>query len=177
QKCVRNSDTVARLGGDEFVILQVGAVQPEGAQTLSTRIMDAFCEEMDLASDPMAVGASIGIAVYPEDGETAEALHNAADIALYRAKSSGRGLATFFDSQMDQEVREKRLLESDLRHAISEGQLHIVYQPLVETADNKIAGYEALLRWDHPLRGEVLPEVFVPVAEETGSILSIGEWV
>lgn len=177
RRCARAGDTVARLGGDEFVILQMGSEQPLGAKTLADRILEAFREEMNPALDPTAVGVSLGVSVWPEDGRDAEALRHAADIALYRAKTSGRGQAAFFDAQMDQEVRLRRQLETDLRHAIARGQMHLDYQPLVRTADGDLSGFEALLRWRHPERGDVPPDVFIPLAEDTGAILSLGDWV
>ena len=177
KQCVRASDTVARIGGDEFIILQVGASQPDGAHALAHRILESFRREMNPAQDPTAVGVSIGVAVYPQDGGDAASLHNAADIALYRAKTTGRGTVAFFDAEMDVEVRRRRQLESELRHAITRGELHLVYQPLIDTADGQPSGYEALLRWRHPERGNVPPDVFIPIAEETGAILAIGEWV
>lgn len=177
RRCVRGADTVARIGGDEFVILQIGAAQPDGARSLAERILETFRFEMNAAMDPTAVGVSIGVALYPDDGVEAAALRHAADIALYRAKMGGRGVAAFFDTQMDLEARARRELESDLRHAIARHQLRLVYQPLVDTVDGRQTGYEALLRWDHPTRGEVPPDIFIPIAEETGAIITIGEWV
>jgi diguanylate cyclase (GGDEF)-like protein/PAS domain S-box-containing protein len=174
---VRATDTVARIGGDEFVVVQVGVAQPAGAEALTQRILDAFAEQMDMALDPMAVGVSIGVALSPDDGSDAVSLRQAADIALYRAKAVGRGVACFHDAGMDHDVLERRRLESDLRHAIRQGELSVVYQPLVETGDGGRSGYEALCRWTHAERGPISPELFIPLAEDTGSILSIGEWV
>jgi diguanylate cyclase (GGDEF)-like protein len=174
---VRATDTVARIGGDEFLVLQVGAAQPEGAHVLAQRILAEFAREMDTTRDPTAVGASIGVAIYPNDADTAEGLRYSADIALYRAKAAGRGTACFFDRDMDSAVKERRALEQDLRTAISYGQMHVAYQPLVHTESAEISGYEALLRWTHPERGEVPPDVFVPVAEESGAIVALGEWI
>ncbi|WP_260929537.1 EAL domain-containing protein [Novosphingobium sp. 9] len=177
RRAVRKTDTVARIGGDEFVILQTLSDQPEGARALSARILEMFRSEMDPAHDPMAVGVSIGVAMSPHDGKDAAALRHAADIALYRAKTSGKGTAAFFDKEMDIAARARRQLESDLRSALAEGQLYLAYQPLVTTREGLPTGYEALIRWDHPERGSVEPEVFVPMAEETGAIITIGEWV
>jgi diguanylate cyclase (GGDEF)-like protein len=174
---VRASDTVARIGGDEFVILQIGGAQPEGSRALADRIISDFAEKMDRNSDPTAVGLSIGVAVFPDDARDAEGLRHAADIALYRAKQSGRGQACFHDSALDVEVRQRRKLEHDLRHAVLRRQLRVVYQPLVVTSGGRVYGYEALVRWTHPEQGAIPPDVFIPIAEESGSILAIGEWV
>ncbi|AUX77223.1 MULTISPECIES: bifunctional diguanylate cyclase/phosphodiesterase [Sinorhizobium] len=171
------ADSIARLGGDEFAILQTGAAQPEAARQLSDRILRLFAEEMDTHRDPMAVGVSMGVAIYPGDGDTAERLCNNADTALYRAKQTGKGIACFFDAEMDEAVRSRRQMESDLRHAILRHQLFLEYQPLVDVRDDRVVGYEALLRWRHPERGLVGPNVFIPIAEESGSIIQIGEWV
>ncbi len=176
-RSVRSVDTVARIGGDEFVILQLGSAQPDGARQLSERIRGTLLEEMNPAMDPTAVGLSIGVALYPQDGQDGEALRHAADIALYRAKSAGRGVAAFYDPEMDREVRERRALETDLRHAIARSQLYVAYQPLVTAVDGVCSGYEALLRWSHPDRGEVAPDDFIPIAENTGCIIALGEWV
>lgn len=173
----RSTDTVARIGGDEFMILQVGAHQPEGAQALIGRIFENFAREMDTTRDPTAVGVSIGVAVFPDDAMDAENLRHGADIALYRAKQSGRGNASFFDQEMDAAVRERRALEHDLRHAILRGQIGVAFQPLVTTDDGRISGYEALMRWSHPERGEIAPDIFIPIAEDTGSIVQLGEWI
>ncbi|MFD1704676.1 EAL domain-containing protein [Methylopila henanensis] len=175
-RTVRSVDTVARLGGDEFVILQVGAAQPEGAQALAGRIFEAFRTEMNAAMDPTAVGVSIGVALAPDDSAEPEGLLNAADIALYRAKSGGRGVVAFYDLQMDQTVRARRRLEADLRGAIARNELRVVYQPVVD-ADGRPISYEALLRWRSPDHGDVPPDVFIPIAEDTGVIIAIGEWV
>jgi diguanylate cyclase (GGDEF)-like protein len=174
---VRASDTVARIGGDEFVILQIGGAQPDSSQVLAERIMTGFSERMDRNRDPTAVGVSIGVAVFPDDAGDADGLRHAADIALYRAKQSGRGNACFHDCALDAEIRHRRKLEHDLRHAILRRQLHVVYQPLVVTAGAGVYGYEALARWEHPEHGPIPPDIFIPIAEESGSIVSIGEWV
>ncbi|MFT4076922.1 MAG: EAL domain-containing protein [Asticcacaulis sp.] len=177
RSATRAGDTVARIGGDEFVIVQMGGAQPEAARHLCERILATFAEEMDTARDPTAVGVSIGVAVGPQDAHDADGLRHCADIALYRAKQAGRGNARFFDLEMDNEVRARRALEHDLRHAILRSQLSIAYQPLVATATGQISGYEALLRWNHPDLGQILPERFIPIAEESGTIVALGEWV
>ena len=170
-------DLVARIGGDEFIIVQRGVDTLAEAQNLAHWLLAGFQEEMDITRDPMAVGVSIGVALFPADAANAGELRHNADVALYRAKERGRGLACFFDLEMDRLVRERRELEHDLRHAITRGQLSLMFQPLVATAGGKIVGYEALLRWAHPTRGSVPPETFVPIAEDVGAIIPIGEWV
>ncbi|KAA0699097.1 EAL domain-containing protein [Neorhizobium sp. P12A] len=171
------SDTVARLGGDEFAIIQCGKDQPGGARRLSEEILKRFAAEMDVSRDPTAVGVSMGIALYPLDGSTPEQLCANADTALYRAKHDGRGSACFFDSDMDQTIRSRRQLEADLRQAIFRNQFHLSYQPILDARSGNTSGYEALLRWSHPTCGMIEPEVFIPIAEEGGSIIKIGEWV
>ena len=133
--------------------------------------------EMDTARDPTAVGVSIGIAIYPRDGTSAEQLYANSDMALYRAKHAGRGHACFFDAEMDKAVRMRRQLENDLRQAILRRQLFLEYQPIYDVGSDSVSGYEALLRWAHPDRGVIDPETFIPIAEESGSIVAIGEWV
>ncbi len=170
-------DTIARLGGDEFAIIQVGGRQPQAARLVTDRILALFAAEMDTNRDPTAVGVSIGAALYPTDGQTADQLRNNADTALYRAKQSGKGIACFFDREMDEAVRTRRQIENDLRHAVLRRQFFLEYQPMVEVQSDRIIGYEALLRWSHPQRGLIGPDVFIPIAEESGSIIQIGEWV
>lgn len=174
---VTHRDLVSRIGGDEFLIIQRDAHGVNDAQQLTQRILSAFATEMDITRDPMAVGVSIGVALYPEDAQNAEQLRHHADFALYRAKEGGRSTARFFDQDMDRLVRERRNLEHDLRHAVARGQLRLMYQPLVSTGPGDIVGYEALLRWDHPERGSVAPAHFIPIAEDIGAIVPIGEWV
>ncbi len=176
-RCARECDLVARIGGDEFVVVQHHNGSADDARVLAARVLSTFAAEMNPALDPMAVGCSLGVANFPQDGLSAEVLRHNADVALYRAKQEGRGVACFFDDEMDRLARERRQLEHDLRHAITRNQLHLAFQPLVSTAFGAVVGYEALLRWTHPERGEVPPDMFVPIAEETGAIIPIGEWV
>lgn len=173
----KDHDIVARIGGDEFLIIQRGIGDVSDARRLAQSILDAFAHEMDITRDPMAVGVSIGVALFPGDADDADKLRDNADVALYRAKERGRGMACFFDLEMDRLVRERRELEHDLRHAITRGQLSLMFQPLVATAGGAVVGYEALLRWAHPTRGPIPPEIFVPIAEDVGAIIPIGEWV
>ena len=171
---VSPADTVARMGGDEFIILQIGVAQPEGARALGTKILDAFNATMN--GDRTAVGVSIGVAVGPDDGTDPTSLLHAADLALYHAKAAGRGRLSFYATAMDEEVRDRRQFEADLRRAVTQEELYVVYQPLM-SVDGRLLGYEALLRWLHRERGDVFPETFIPIAEETGVIVALGEWV
>src|SRR5690606_34535536 len=150
---------------------------PAAAGNVAELIMDAFRRDNEDAGSGTLISASIGIALYPTDGETPEALVSHADTALYRAKQDGRGIYRFYETAMGAEVRDRRLLEHDLRHAVSRNQLRLVYQPQVDIRSGEVTGFEALVRWDHPERGSVSPGTFVPIAEESGLILQIGEWV
>ncbi|QXT36331.1 EAL domain-containing protein [Sphingomonas sanguinis] len=176
-KVIDEAGVVARVGGDEFLILQRGLEDPECVRRLTETILESFAAEMDLSRDPMAVGVSIGVSLFPQDATDAQTLRQNADVALYRAKTSGRGTASFFDQDMDRTMRKRLALEHDLRHALLRNQMRLVYQPLVSTDSAEIIGHEALLRWEHPERGSVEPLEFVPLAEETGIILQLGEWV
>ncbi|AYD01030.1 EAL domain-containing protein [Neorhizobium sp. NCHU2750] len=176
RRCTGEADTPARIGGDEFVILQPGLDQPTAAYLLADRILDTFRQEMNVNFDPKAVGVSIGVAIFPEDGHTADELRNAADMALYNAKFNGRGTAAFYSADMDADLRQRRLVESELRHAVLRDQLSLVFQPLFDASNGICTGYEALMRWNHPDLGAISPAEFIPVAEETGIIVTLGEW-
>jgi diguanylate cyclase (GGDEF)-like protein len=175
--CVREGDTVARLGGDEFAIIQLRVGQRDHMKLLTSRIIGAFHEPFEVQGHQITVATSMGVAASPTDGTTSETLLRNADIALYLAKTEGRGTVRFFEPEMDTRIQTRRTLELDLRHAIVRNQFELYYQPLVNLVKGKVTGFEALLRWHHPLRGLVSPAEFVPVAEETGLIATIGEWV
>lgn len=176
-RAVRKEDTVARLGGDEFAILQVSLAQPEHASTLSRRIIEAMAEPLDLGSEHVVIGTSIGIAISDGDRRDAEDLLRSADVALYRAKSDGGNRFCFFEPEMEAKLRERQELERDLRDAIAKEGLCLNFQPIFNTGDLLPAGFEALLRWPHPTRGLVSPADFIPIAEECGLIVEIGKWV
>ncbi len=169
-------DTVARLGGDEFAIIQRHATLGENS-LLAQRIVTEISAPFEIDGHQVVIGTSIGIAAAPEDGDDPDVLLKAADMALYRAKNEGRGNYQYFEQEMDARMQERRALGLDLRKALGNGELEVYYQPLVNLKDNRISGFEALLRWHHPERGMVSPDVFIPVAEEIGIIGRIGAWV
>jgi diguanylate cyclase (GGDEF)-like protein len=175
--CVRDVDTVARLGGDEFAIVHVAVRQPEDAEALASRLIAAFHQPFDVADHQIMSGASIGVTVVSGDSISFETLMRDADIALYLAKTEGRGTVRFFEPEMDARIHLRRVLELDLQGALARNEFELYYQPQVDLTSNKVSGFEALLRWNHPARGLVSPLDFIPVAEETGMIGAIGEWV
>ncbi len=177
RECTNDVDTVARIGGDEFIIVQVGQSQPKAADNLAKAIQRAFRRDFNPQTNPLAVGVSIGVALFPDDGDNGHALRHCADIALYRAKSSGRGKTANYSAEMDQEHRERQKIEAELRQAAQRKQLRVAFQPLVTAGEGKVVGYEALLRWQHPELGDVPPSLFIPIAEESGIILDLGDWV
>jgi diguanylate cyclase (GGDEF)-like protein len=174
---VRDSDTIARMGGDEFVIVQGPIRDPAEATSLAQRIIALISEPYDIDGHQAVIGASIGIAVGPGDGLRPDKLLRNADLALYRAKGDGRGQFRFFEPAMDQQMQARRVLEQDLRKALAAGEFVLHYQPVVNLASNEISGFEALIRWNHPEKGMVAPATFIPLAEEIGFIVPIGEWV
>ena len=166
-----------RLGGDEFAIVQAADEQPASSAALAERIISVLAEPFDLEGHQIIIGTSIGIAMAPDDGaEPFELLKNA-DLALYRAKADGRSVFRRFERNMDARVQARRILEVDLRKAMAEEELELVYQPIIRAKTKRIIGFEALLRWNHPTRGRVPPDDFIPLAEEIGLIGAIGEWV
>jgi predicted signal transduction protein with EAL and GGDEF domain len=174
---VRETDTVARIGGDEFAIVQVGLEQPDGAQMLCRRVLETLAAPFDLDGHEVLVTASVGIALIPLDGSIPGRLLQSADIALYRAKEEGRNTFRFFEAGMDARLQARKALERDLRLALARNELELYYQPKVELGRDGLSGVEALVRWHHPERGLVPPGEFIGVAEETGLILALGEWV
>jgi diguanylate cyclase (GGDEF)-like protein len=174
---LRDFDMLARMGADEFAILQNGIDGPAGAADLCERLLAALAEPFDLCEHRTHVGARIGIAVFPGDGSEAEGLLQHAGQALGRAKAEPPGAFRFFEETMDTELRERKALEQDLVQALERSELEIEYQPQFDIASRRMVGVEALLRWQHPKRGRIGPDQFIPLAEDSGMILPIGRWV
>jgi diguanylate cyclase (GGDEF)-like protein len=174
---LREGDFLARLSADEFVVIHPGIAKPEDAGQLAKRLIHAVGEPYLIEGHTVLVSASAGIAIAPGDGDEAERLLKHADLALSRPKAGARGTFSFFEAAMDAKAQERRKLEIDLRAAIEDGNLRPHYQPLVDLASGRITGFEALARWPHPQRGMVPPSEFIPIAEETGLIATIGSIV
>ena len=167
---------VARLGGDEFSLVATDGPQPAMTEGLATRLQAAVADEINIDGHLVRTGLSIGVAVYPTDGLNAETLLANADAALYRAKRDGRGSVRFFEAEMDEQLRERRALQHELGSAIELNQLALHYQPQARIG-GEVIGFEALMRWKHPTRGMVPPSVFIPLAEDSGLIMPMGEWI
>jgi diguanylate cyclase (GGDEF)-like protein/PAS domain S-box-containing protein len=167
---------MSRLGGDEFAILLPNIASIDSVQRFAEGVLETLRVKGD-TPETDSISSSIGIAIYPDDADDRQTLLNHADTALYRAKTEGRNTYRFFEAKMGAEVRERRLIEHDLRHAVARNELRLVYQPQHDIQSNAVNGFEALLRWKHPVRGDISPMVFIPIAEEAGAILGIGEWV
>jgi diguanylate cyclase (GGDEF)-like protein/PAS domain S-box-containing protein len=175
--CVAAGDIVARLGGDEFAVIQRDIADPDQARDLAHRIVQRVSQGFQIGQHHLALGASVGVAMTPRDGDTSERLLKNADMAMYRAKSAGRSTYCLFESGMEEELQTRRTFETDLREALPRQQFELHFQPTFSAASSTIGSVEALLRWRHPQRGMVPPAEFIPIAEETGAIVSLGEWV
>jgi diguanylate cyclase (GGDEF)-like protein/PAS domain S-box-containing protein len=174
---IDNRATIYRPGGDEFVIVVDGIKHKRTVAAISMDVLQAFAEPFDVEGRELFVTASLGASIYPQNAQTADELIAFADSAMYRAKEAGRNTAKFYDGTMHAHVLERMGLEQDLRHALARGELNLLFQPIVDIPTRRIAGAEALLRWQHPLLGELSPATFVPIAEETGVIVDISRWV
>jgi diguanylate cyclase (GGDEF)-like protein len=177
RRLVREGETVARMGGDEFAIVQMQVAQPSDATALAQRVIEEVSEPYEIDGHQVVVGASVGISVSVTDGPSSDLLLRNADLALYRAKSGGRGTLRFFEPEMDAQMQTRRLMESDLRRALVGHEFEVHYQPIVNLQSNEISAFEALIRWQHSERGMVSPAAFIPLAEEIGLIVPLGEWV
>jgi diguanylate cyclase (GGDEF)-like protein/PAS domain S-box-containing protein len=178
RSCLRNTDFIARLGGDEFAIVQTPLEHLMDAAMLAQRLRDEMIRApFELNGHQIVVDISIGIALAPNDGTDADRLLKCADLALHGAKSEGRGTYRYFEPEMDARMKARRALEFDLRNVLMKGELELYYQPIVNLKSDEVSGCEALLRWHHPTRGFISPVEFVPVAEDTGLMIPIGEWV
>jgi diguanylate cyclase (GGDEF)-like protein len=176
ERGVAAAGRVGRLGGDEFQIILPGRIERPKLAQVAAHIIESLSHAYSLEGSRVMIGASIGIAIAPDDGVTSEALIRNADLALYAAKDAGRGRFHFYAPDLHSDAEERRQLEEDLRDALAHGQLQLYYQPVVQTTTEKITGFEALLRWNHPQHGFVSPAKFIPIAEDAGLIAQIGEW-
>jgi len=167
---------LARLGGDEFTLITPNGDHPALAEIFAERLHGAVETDLEINGRNVRVAISIGLAIFPADGADATTLLNNAEAALYRAKADGRGKTRFFETEMDNRVRERRAIQHELSSAIARDELRLHYQPLVKI-DGEVIGFEALVRWHNPQRGMVSPATFIPVAEESGLIMEVGEWV
>jgi len=175
--CVRASDTVSRHGGDEFLVLLSEIQSVDDAARIAEKLMDDVARPYSIAGHELGTSVSIGISVYPENGEHMSDLLRNADAAMYAAKEQGRNRYQFYTQSMNVRARERLSLEGELRTAVERGELRLVYQPQLDLKTRRVVGLEALLRWTNPVRGEVPPAAFIPVAEDSGLIVKIGEWV
>jgi diguanylate cyclase (GGDEF)-like protein len=175
--CVRGTDTVSRQGGDEFVILLSEVRQPEDAAVMAHRMLEVVARVHSIDQRDLHITTSIGVSVYPEDGQDADALIKNADTAMYQAKENGRQNFQFFKPAMYTRAVERHSIEEGLRCALERHEFTLQYQPIIDLASGELTGAEALLRWEHPTRGLLLPAQFIPIAEDCGLIVPIGKWV
>lgn len=175
--CVRETDTVSRLGSDEFVILLANITSPNDAGTIAENVIKAISRRFFISAREIFINTSIGIAIYPDDGETNKELLAHADAAMYHAKAGGRGTYKFFEEDMNQEVVHRVEMETAMRHALDRGEFELYYQPQIDLRSGRIFAIEALIRWQHPTLGKLMPTQFIPLAEDSGLIEPIGEWV
>ncbi|UPK38738.1 EAL domain-containing protein [Bradyrhizobium sp. 186] len=174
---VGQNDTVARLGGDEFAVVQLGRSEEAAAALLAGRLVEVISAPYEIDDHQIVIGVSIGISLSPQDGDNPDELLKNADLALYRAKADGRGTYRFFETGMDARAQARRLLEMDLRAALQRDEFQAYYQPIRDVASGRVVAFEALLRWNHPQRGLIAPLSFIPLAEETGLIVQLGDFV
>jgi diguanylate cyclase (GGDEF)-like protein len=177
RKTLRAGETVARLGGDEFAIMQAGIQDTAQACALGDRLVSALKEPFLIEDRPVFIGASVGITIYPHDAAVLEILHRNADLAMYRAKSSGRDRAHLFDESLNKEVGRRSSLEQAMKEPLFLRQLNLVFQPQVHLGRQQVTGFEALIRWEHPQFGSIAPSEFIPLAERSGAINTIGSWL
>jgi diguanylate cyclase (GGDEF)-like protein len=177
QSCVREGDTVARLGGDEFAIILLRMADPAAIDKFAGRIIEVVSASYDIEGHQLNIGTSIGVALAPADGSNASSLLKNADTALYGAKANGRGTSCFYEDSMNAALQRRREIEVGLRQAIAQDEFQLYYQPLVDARTRRVSGFEALVRWQHPQRGMISADTFIPVAESSGLIGAIGGWV
>ncbi len=177
KEAVRTGDVVARPGGDEFIILLPRIAGTGDIDIVAQRLVRLVGQAVDVAGTELFLGASVGVAIYPDHGRDARTLVSHADAAMYRAKRAGGNVHAYFEESMKREASERLAMETDLRHALDRGEFHVLYQPIVDVGSERVTGCEALVRWRHPIRGLVMPDSFIPLAEETGTIIELDRWV